>query len=289
MGSFASVNGRITPLDEAQVPVLDNGFLFGDSVYEVLRTYGGRPFESGRHFRRMRASAARLGINIPNTDRELLAQVRALVARAGDVESYVRIVVSRGVGNSSYDFDAVAGPTVVMIQKAVPTVPEEKYAQGIRVSVVDVRRNSPRSLDPAIKSSNLLNNILALREARARDAEEPVLLNHDGFVAEGASTNVFVVKDGALRTPPLSAGILAGITRQIVLELAASLDIPVRDERLELGELLGADEAFLSSTTKEVLPIRQVDGTPIGDGKPGPITRKLMDAFRKYAHSYRER
>jgi branched-chain amino acid aminotransferase len=170
-----------------------------------------------------------------------------------------------------------------MIQKSLTPLPEQLYAEGIRVSAVDVRRNSPRSLDPAIKSSNLLNNILALGEARARGAEEAVLLNHDGFVAEGASTNVFVVQDGTLRTPPLTAGILAGITRAVVLELAASLDIPVQEEELELAELLGADEAFLSSTTKEVLPIRQVDESPIADGRPGRITRRLMDAFHVYA------
>jgi branched-chain amino acid aminotransferase len=286
MGSFASVNGHVTPLDEARVPVLDNGFVFGDSVYEVLRTYGGRPFQSRRHFRRMRASAEGLGIAIPAPDRELLAQVQALLARAGDVESYVRIVVTRGVGNSSYDFDAVVGPTVVMIQKALPPIPERHYTDGIRVSAVDVRRNSPRSLDPAIKSSNLLNNILALRQARARGAEEPVLLNHDGFVAEGASTNVFAVVNGTLRTPPLGAGILAGITREVVLELASSLDIPCQEETLELAELLGADEAFVSSTTKEVLPIRQVDESPIGDGRPGPITRELLEAFRNYAPNH---
>ncbi len=289
MGSFASVNGHIVPLDEARVPVLDNGFVFGDSVYEVLRTYGGRPFESGRHLRRMRASADRLGIAIPASDTELLARVRALLARAGKVESYVRIVVTRGVGDSSYDFDAVVGPTVVMIQKPLLTLPERQYAEGIRVSAVDVRRNSTQSLDPAIKSSNLLNNILALRQARARGAVEPVLLNLDGFVAEGASTNVFVVENGTLRTPPLSAGILAGITREVVLELASSLDIPLREEPLELAELLGADEAFLSSTTKEVLPIRQVDESLIADGRPGRVTRKLMDAFRAYAHSFRDR
>jgi len=289
MGSFASVNGHITPLDEARVPVLDNGFVFGYSVYEVLRTYGGRPFESGRHLRRMRASADRLGIAIPSSDAELLAHVRALLSRAGNVESYVRIVVTRGLGDSSYDFDRSRGPTVVMIQKALRPLPERLYADGVRVSAVDVRRNSPRSLDPAIKSSNLLNNILAMRQARARGAEEPILLNLDGFVAEGASTNIFVVEGGTLRTPPLDAGILAGITRAIVLELASSLGIPAREETFELADLLGADEAFLSSTTREVLPIRQVDESLIADGRPGKITRSLMEAFSVYAHSLRDR
>jgi len=286
MGFFASINGEIVPLEEARVPVLDNGFLFGDSVYEVLRTYGGRPFESGRHFRRMRASADRLGIAIPVSDTEMLDRIRALLTRAGDVESYVRIVVTRGVGDSSYDSREIAGPTVVMIQKQLTVPPERHYSEGVRVCVVDTRRNHPQSLDPAIKSSNLLNNILALREARARGAEEPVLSNLEGFIAEGASTNVFVVKDGALLTPPLSAGILAGITREVLLELAGSLGIPRRETALERGDLLGADEAFLSSTTREVMPIRQVDEAPVGDGRPGPVTRRLLEAFRAYAPAH---
>ena len=289
MGFFASVNGHITPLQDARVPVLDHGFMFGDSVYEVVRTYGRRPFESGRHFRRLRASADRLGITIAASDAELLAQVRALLDRAGDVESYVRIIVTRGVGNSSYDFDAVVGPTVVMIQKELPAVAERSYTDGIRVSAVDVRRNHPQSLDPAIKSSNLLNNILALRQAQARGAEEAVLLNLDGFVAEGASTNVFAVEDGTLRTPPLGAGILGGITREIVIGLASSQGIPLSETDLKLADLLRADEAFLSSTTREVMPIRQVDESLIADGRPGPITGRLLEAFRTYAHTFRDR
>jgi len=286
MGFFASINGEIVPLEDARIPVLDNGFLFGDSVYEVLRTYGGRPFASGRHFRRMRASADRLGITVPVSDDELLRRIGALLARAGDIESYVRIVVTRGVGDSSYDSRAITGPTVVMIQKELSLPPERHYSEGVRVCVVDTRRNHPRSLDPAIKSSNLLNNILALREARARGAEESVLSNLEGFIAEGASTNVFVVKDGALLTPPLSTGILGGITREVVLELAESLEIPRRETALELGDLVGADEAFLSSTTREVMPIRQVDEALIADGRPGPFTRRILKAFRAYAPAH---
>jgi branched-chain amino acid aminotransferase len=286
MGSFASVNGHITPLEDARVPVLDHGFVFGDSVYEVVRTYGGRPFETGRHLRRLRASADRLGIAIALSDAEILARVRALLDRAGAAESYVRIVVTRGVGDSSYDFDAVVGPTVVMIQKELAPVSEESYSHGVRVSAVDVRRNHPKSLDPAMKSSNLLNNIMALRQAQERGAEEAVLLNLDGFVAEGSSTNVFAVKSGTLGTPPLSAGILGGITRAVVIELAAAQGIPVAEADLKLDDLLGADEAFLSSTTREVMPIRQVDEALISDGRPGPISVRLLEAFRKYAPAH---
>jgi len=280
---FASVNGTVVPAEEARVSVLDNGFAFGDSVYEVLRTYGGVAFEPGRHFRRLRASAARLGISLPASDASLLAQVDALLARAADRESYIRIVVSRGLGDCSYNFERVQGPTVVMIQKPLPAHPAWHYESGIRVAAVDVRRNHPRALDPAIKSSNLLNNILAVREAQSRGAEEPVLLNQEGFVAEGASTNVFLVRSGTVATPPLSAGIVAGITRELVLELLPGLGVPFREEPLRLEDLLGAEEVFMTSTTREVVPVTRVDETSIGDGRPGPLTRRLMEAFRAYA------
>jgi branched-chain amino acid aminotransferase len=283
---FASVNGIVLPAEEARVSVLDNGFAFGDSVYEVLRTYGGLAFEPGRHFRRLRASAARLGFSVPGSDADLLAQVDALLARARGGESYVRIVVSRGIGDCSYNFDKVAGPTVVMIHKPLPAYPRSHYEDGIEVAAVGVRRNHPRALDPAIKSSNLLNNILAVREAQARGADEPVLLNQEGFVAEGASTNVFVVRGGKVATPPLSAGILAGITRAVVLELLPGLGVPFREEPLRLEDLLGADEAFMTSTTREVVPVKQVDETPIGSGRPGPLTRRVMGAFAEYAPSH---
>ncbi|HXK09424.1 MAG TPA: aminotransferase class IV [Vicinamibacteria bacterium] len=280
---FASVNGIVVPAEEARVSVLDNGFAFGDSVYEVLRTYGGLAFEPGRHFRRLRASAARLGITVPADDAGLLAQVDGLLARAGEGESYIRIVVSRGVGDCSYNFERVEGPTVVMIQKTLGPYPATHYEEGVKVAAVGVRRNHPRALDPAIKSSNLLNNILAVREAQSRGADEPVLLNHEGFLAEGASTNVFLARGATLFTPPLTAGILAGITREVVLELVPGLGIPCREEPLHLDDLLAADEAFMTSTTREVVPVRQVDATRIGTGKPGPLTRRAMAAFRDYA------
>jgi branched-chain amino acid aminotransferase len=283
MSSLASVNGTITPAEEARVSVLDNGFTYGDSVYEVLRTYGGRAFEPGRHFRRLRRSAARLGFDVPGADAGLLAQVDALLARAPEGESYIRIVVTRGVGDCSYHFERVSAPTVVMIQKPLTPYPSAHYEEGVRAAAVDVRRNHKTALDPAIKSSNLLNNILAVREAQARGAEEPLLLSHEGLLAEGASTNVFAGRDGTLRTPPLATGILAGITREVVIELARDLGIPCREEPLCLPDLLAADEAFLTSTTREVVPLRQVDERTIGDGRPGPLTRRVMRAFREYA------
>jgi branched-chain amino acid aminotransferase len=285
MGFFASVDGLITPAHEARVSVLDNGFTFGDAVYETLRTYGGRPFALARHLRRLRASAARLGIAIPVPDPELAARLDALLARAENAESYIRFVVSRGVGDISYNFDKVQGPTVVMVVKPYAFPPASWHSEGVRVSLVDVRRNSPAALDPAIKSCNLLNNILAMRAAQAAGAIEAILLNERGEIAEGAGSNVFVVRDGELLTPPLAAGILAGITREVLLELAPTCGVTIRETPLRADDLLGADEAFLTSTLKELAPITRVDDRAIGSGRPGPLTLRLLDAFQRHAPS----
>jgi branched-chain amino acid aminotransferase len=170
-----------------------------------------------------------------------------------------------------------------MVVKPFEPYPEDAYRDGIDVAVVDVRRNSPRALDPAIKSCNLLNNILAVREAQARGAEEALLLNDKDDLAEGASTNLFLVKGGTVVTPPLAAGILAGITREVLLGLLREEPIPFREEPVSLAALRAADEAFLTSSTREVMPIRAIDGQPLADGRPGPITRRVLAAFRAYA------
>jgi branched-chain amino acid aminotransferase len=282
-GFFASVNGTVLPAEEARVSVLDTGFTFGDSVYETLRTYGGRPFHLDRHLGRLRASAGRLGIAVPDGDLVFIRDVDAVLARAGNAESYIRLMLTRGVGDVSYHFDRVQGPTRVVIVKPYVPLPEGCYSEGVPVIISSVRRNSPRALDPAIKSGNLLNNILAVREAQAAGAFEPIMLNDAGEVAEGASANVFVVKDGAVRTPPLGAGILAGVTRQLLLEIGRDLGIPMREEALTAADLQAADEAFITSTLKEATPVRAVDGKPVGSGRPGPVTLRLLKAYREYA------
>jgi branched-chain amino acid aminotransferase len=278
------VNGEIAPADQARVSVLDNGFTFGDGVYETLRTYGGRPFHLDRHLDRLRASAGMLGIAIPSADDALAADLDRLLERAANPESYIRIIVSRGVGEISYRFDRIKGPTIVMAARAYEPFADAQYRDGIPVIISSVRRNSPQALDPGMKSCNLINNILAVREAQAKKAAEPLMLNERGDVAEGASANVFIVTGGALVTPPLRDGILPGVTRALVLERARELAIESREESIRVRTLLGADEAFITSTLKEVMPIAGVDGTPIGSGKPGPVTLRLLEAYRRYAH-----
>ena len=280
MGSFASVNGVITAAEEARVSILDNGFTFGDAVYETLRTYGGRPFALPRHLQRLRASAARLGFGLPQTDADLAATLDTLLQRSGNPESFIRLIVTRGVGDISYHFERVKGPTVVMAVKPFEGFPAAHYSDGIALTLVSIRRNHPRALDPAIKSNNLLNNVLAVREAQAQGAAEAILLNQDGHVAEGASTNVFLVKDGVAATPPLDAGILQGITREVVLELARETGTPVREDTVSPDALRQADEVFVTSSTREIMPACVLDGRPIGAGRPGPVTLRLLEAFR---------
>lgn len=283
MGFFASVNGVVTPAADARVSVLDNGFTFGDSVYETLRTYGGRPFHLDRHLRRLRQSAGRLAIAVPQADGELAGRVDEVLARAGNEESYIRLLVSRGVGDISYRFERVTGPTVVVLVKPYEAWPEECYTEGIDVVVSPVRRNHRLALDPAIKSCNLINNILAMQDAQARGAREAIMLNHEGDVAEGAGSNVFLVARGRLTTPPLEAGLLSGITREVVLELAGRLGIEAREDTVRVADLVQADEAFVTSTLKEVCPIRAMDGRPVGTGRAGAVTRRVLQAYREYA------
>jgi branched-chain amino acid aminotransferase len=283
MGFYASVNGEITPAEEARVSVLDNGFTFGDAVYETLRTYGGRPFHLDRHLERLRRSAQRLAIPMPAADGPLARDLDALLARAANPESYIRIIVTRGRGDISYHFDRVKGPTIVLVVKPYAPLPAASYTDGVAVILASVRRNPPHSLDPAIKSCNLLNNIQAMQEAQAKGAFEAIMLNEIGEIAETAGANVFMVKDGTLITPPLEAGILAGVTRHVVLELARGLELPVREEPVAVKDLLAADEVFITSTLKEVLPVATIDGRPVGPGRPGPVTLRLLAALRAYA------
>ena len=284
MGFFASVDGVVTPAAEARVSVLDNGFTFGDSVYETLRTYEGRPFHLGRHLARLRQSAERLGIPVPLPDAEFGGRIDAVLARAGNEESYIRLIVSRGVGDISYRFERISGPTVVVVVKPYDPLPERYYTEGIDTIVSSVRRNHRQALDPAIKSGNLLNNILAMQEAQAKGAVEPILLNQEGDVAEGAGSNVFVVKHGGLLTPPLDAGILPGVTRALVLEVARELQLRAREETLRAADLISADEVFITSTLKECCPVRTIDGRLVGPVQPGPVTLQILERYRASAH-----
>jgi branched-chain amino acid aminotransferase len=287
MNAVVYVNGTISDADRASVAVFDHGFLFGEGIYETLRTYGREPFLFDRHLRRLRHSASLLSLDVPWSDAHLLASVRktmaALPGLAGpssSEEAYIRILVTRGVGELSYNPAACPDPSLVIIVKPFPGQPDRTFSQGIKIVLVSVRRNHPQALNPLIKSNNLINNALAMQEAIRRGAEEALMLNQAGELTECAQSNVFLVRDGALRTPPLSAGLLPGVTREYVLELAASLGIDAREARLMPDDLRTADEIFLTGTTREVTPVVAVDDQAIGSGRPGPVASRLLAEYR---------
>ncbi len=280
MGFAVSIDGRVGSPEEVTLKVTDNGFVFGDSAYETLRTYGGRPFELDRHLRRLRRSITLLGFELPTSDDEIKARIDACLSFAGNAESYLRVIVSRGVGDMSYRFERIPEPTIAMYVKPLEPNNEGLYEKGAAAVIVSIRRNPVEALNPAIKASNLLNNALATREAYAKGAFEAILLNTRGEVAEGAGSNVFIVKGGRLLTPPLSCGLLAGITRELVLEIAAATGVPFEERVLSADDLTTADELFITSTLKELAPMVTLDGAPIGSGVPGPVTKALLKAYR---------
>jgi branched-chain amino acid aminotransferase len=294
MAAIANVNGKITEARDAVIPVFDHGFLFGEGVYETLRTYNGRPFLVDRHLRRLRTSAGMITLDVPLTNEEfntrLTETIRAAVAASPSASSsqtewYVRILLTRGVGELTYDPVACPTPSLVMIVKPLDPPQPEVYERGVGVVLVSVMRNHPDSVNPLIKSNNLLNNALAMQEAVRRGAFEGVMRNYRGEISECTTANIFVVKDGLVLTPPLDAGLLAGITREFLFELGPAQGVPVRDAVLRDDDLFNADEVFLTSTTRELVPIVRIDDRPVGDGNPGPITRKLLQTFRDQAQA----
>lgn len=287
MGATVNVNGRVFDQEHAVIPVFDHGFLYGEGVYETLRTYRGRPFLFDRHMQRLRASAAMIHLDIPLSDDEIGDRFRTTVEAAGlgadGREAYIRILVTRGVGELTYDPAACPAPSVVIIVKPHVDPPAEAFENGVNVAIVDIVRNHPATVNPLIKSNNLLNNAMAAQEAFRRGAFEGVMRNYRGELAECTTANLFVVKDGRVKTPPLAAGLLGGITRAFVFEVGAAIGVPVDESVLVDVDLTAADEAFLTSTTRELLPITRVDGSPVGTGRPGPVTRRLLQAFRSRA------
>ena len=280
MGFAVSIDGRVGTPEDVTLKVTDNGFVFGDSAYETLRTYGGRPFELDRHLLRLRRSIALLGFDLKTSDNEIKARIDACLSFAGNEESYLRLIVSRGVGDMSYRFERIPEPTVAMYVKPLEPTSEALYTRGGAVVIVSIRRNPVEALNPAMKASNLLNNALAAREAYAKGALEAILLNTRGEVAECAGSNVFIVRDGRLLTPPLSCGLLAGITREITLEIAAATSLPHEERVLYPEDLRAAGEMFITSSLREIVPVATLDAAPIGSGAPGTLTKGLLSAYR---------
>jgi branched-chain amino acid aminotransferase len=281
------VNGRITPEDQAVVPVFDHGFLYGEGVYEVCRSYRGRPFLLDRHLARLRRSASLIALPVPFGDDGFAARIEDTMKAAGLLpwttsgpDAYIRLLLTRGIGEITYDPSATPTPTLVIIARPHKAPDPRIYVEGVKVTIVPIQRNAPAALNPLIKSNNLLNNALAMQRALGSGAFEAVMRNARGELAECSQSNLFVVSHGIVRTPPLEAGLLAGITRQLVLELSREAHLRMEETTLHDGDLLEADEVFITSSTREIVPVVQVDHTKIGDGRPGAITAKLLATFR---------
>jgi len=288
----ANTNGRLHPADEPSIAPLNRGFLYGDAIYEVWRTYHGVIFAWHEHWHRLESTARALHLDLPLAPEAMLAEIRRTVTafrgqtrHEGDL--YIRLQVSRGGGPIGLDTTLAGRPEFVLLVQPCPAVAPEKLRAGLSLSIAtSLRRNPAESLDPAWKTGNYLNNLLCLREARTRGADEVVILNHAGEVTEAAVSNVGFVREGAVVTPPLSAGILGGITRDLLLkQVAAGAGVPAREENVRPAEFAAMDECFLLSTTKDISPVAAIDSVRFRVGAD-TVTARLKAAFTDYARAY---
>ena len=277
------IEGQIIDAEAARVPVFDRGFLYGDSVYEVTRTFGGRPLALAEHLDRLAGSAARIGMAMPERA-EIARATTNTIAATGEPECYVRIVVTRGSGPIGLDPALSDGPRLLVMALPLRLPDEALYRDGIVVALVGARRNAPGTVDPQVKSGNYLNSVLAVDEARKKGAYEALMCDAAGRLAEGSSSNLFVVRAGRLATPPLSVGLLEGITRRHAMAAARRIGIAADEVSLWPIDLLRADEAFITSSVRGVLPVVRVvferpEGDAIGAGRPGAITKRVSAAY----------
>ena len=279
------IDGTLYEQSEAKISVFDHGLLYGDGVFEGIRFYQDRVFRLDEHMDRLWDSAKAITLDIP-LSREAMIEATLETIRHNDLhDGYIRLLVTRGVGSLGLSPDSCRRPSVIIIAATIALYPESLYEKGLTMATCSVRRIPPAALSPRIKSLNYLNNILAKIEAQQADAAEGVMLNEQGYVAECTGDNLFVIKNGRISTPPVNAGILAGVTRSVVFELAEKNGIPIKEEDLTRYDILVADECFLTGTAAEVIAAVQLDRRPIGNGQPGPITLKLVEEFRRLTRS----
>jgi len=280
MEEIVYLNGRLIPKREAKISLFDHGFLYGDGLFETMRSYNGQVFRLTEHIKRLFKSAMVLRLKLVVAEEELETAVQKTI-KANDLsDAYVRLTISRGEGEAGPDPSTCPKVTVAIITRPFQPYPHELYERGAKAIIASTRQNDLSSL-ARVKSMNLLNNILALMEAKAAGVDQAILLNTKGFVAEGAVSNIFIFRDNALITPPINAGILPGITRGVVLEIAKGLRIPIREGNFPPDVLMQAQECFLTNSLMEILPIVQVAEHLIGTGLPGPVTQRLRQAYRE--------
>ncbi|AGT33000.1 branched-chain amino acid aminotransferase [Geobacillus genomosp. 3] len=275
------LNGELVTKENAKISVYDHGFLYGDGVFEGIRVYSGNVFRLEEHIDRLYNSAKSILLDIPYTKDEMIGYLLETVRRNGYQDAYIRLVVSRGVGDLGLDPYKCKTPQIVIIVEPLALFPKHLYETGIEVVTVATRRNRSDVLSPKVKSLNYLNNILVKIEAHLANVSEALILNDQGYVAEGSGDNVFIVKDDVIYTPPGYVGALEGITRQAIIEIATELGYTVKEEPFTRHDVYVADEVFLTGTAAEVISVIKVDGRTIGDGTPGPHTKRLLEEFRR--------
>jgi len=279
------IDGTFYEQSEAKISVFDHGLLYGDGVFEGIRFYQDRVFRLDEHINRLWDSAKAIALTIPLSREEMIEATLETIRQNDLHDGYIRLLVTRGVGSLGLSPDSCRRPSVIIIAATIALYPDSLYEKGLTLATCSVRRIPPAALSPRIKSLNYLNNILAKIEAQQAGAAEGVMLNEQGYVAECTGDNLFVIKYGVISTPPINAGILAGVTRAVVFELANKSGIPIKEEDLTRYDILVADECFLTGTAAEVIAAVQLDRRPIGDGHPGPITLKLVEEFRGLTRS----
>jgi branched-chain amino acid aminotransferase len=279
------IDGQFYSEENAKISVFDHGLLYGDGIFEGIRAYNGRVFKLREHIDRLFCSAKAILLTVPMTPDQMIQAVLSTCRENGLVDGYIRLLVTRGIGTLGLNPSRCKNPSVIVIAGKIQLYPAELYEQGMAIVTVPTVRNLHSALNPAIKSLNYLNNILAKIEANLAGCEEAVMLNAEGFVAECTGDNLFIVKGRQVMTPPLSAGALYGITRATAIELAQAMSLSVSEPNLTRYDLFNADECFLTGTGAEVIPVTQIDGRKIGTGVPGPVTRELVSRYQALTRS----
>jgi branched-chain amino acid aminotransferase len=275
------IGGKLYDKADAKVSVYDHGLLYGDGVFEGIRSYSGRVFKLKEHVDRLYDSARSIHLVIPISREEMARAIVDTLAVNKLSDGYIRVVVTRGAGSLGLDPRKTTDPQVIIITDAISLYPAELYEHGLKIVTAGTMRNHPSALNPRVKSLNYLNNIMAKVEGTNAGCLEALMLNHKGEVAECTGDNVFVVRKGSLHTPPIDAGILEGITRSAVIDLARGAGLSVFERTMDRHDVYTADECFLTGTAAEVIPVVECDGRPIGTGKPGPVTKDLLERFHR--------
>lgn len=283
---FIYLNGKLVPEEKALVSVFDHGFLYGDGIYETMRAYRGIVFLIDEHIKRLFRSGNLIRLKIPQSEEEIKKSIYRTLEKNNLKDAYIRLSISRGPGEIGLDPELCKEPTFVIITKRFNEYPEELYRKGVTVSIVNTRRNAPEALNPKIKSLNFLNNILAKIEAKEAGTYEAIMLNYRGYLTEGTITNIFFVKRGSIFTPSIEAGILDGITRDLIIRVAERNGKNVKEGLYTPEDLYSADEAFITNTTLEILPVIKIDKNVIGKGIPGSVTKDLHRRYREEVERY---